>query len=58
MLAELGCLILVAVIAWVIFAVVIFPLMVMTAFALPYILPYLLGVVALYMLLKYIRRRV
>ncbi len=48
-------LLLAAVVAWVIFSVIIFPLIVMTLFAIPILFPYILGAVVLYIVWKLIR---
>ena len=46
-----------AVVAWIIIAVIIFPLLVMTMFAMSVLWPYLLGAAVLYYVWKYIRGR-
>jgi len=54
---NIGLFLLFAVLAWIIFAVVIFPLLVMFIFAIPIILPYVLGAAALYLLWKFVKKR-
>jgi hypothetical protein len=54
---ELGCLLIALLVGYIIFAVIIFPLLVMTIFALPIIFPYLLGAAALYLLWKFVKKR-
>ncbi len=52
---NFGCLLLAAVVGWIIFSLVIFPVVVMTAFAIPILFPYIVGAVALYIVWKLIR---
>lgn len=50
-------LLLAALVAWIIFSLVIFPVTVMFIFALPYIFPYILGAVAIYFAWKFLKGR-
>jgi len=54
---NIGLFLLFAVVAWIIFAVFIFPLLVMFIFAIPFLLPYLIAAAALYILWKILKKR-
>jgi uncharacterized membrane protein YeaQ/YmgE (transglycosylase-associated protein family) len=44
-------------VAWIVFSLVVFPLLVMTIFAVGALFPYIIGAVALYLLWKFLKKR-